>query len=136
MIPLVQEEKPWQELTVIEKDEPAQITEQESPVEQEIVNDILHTHENEILSETLAPGRKSVNDAYKEKLNNEKQKAISDLELEIKTAEIVPAVEEPEIKPVENVVPYEPTLDLRDYKYPTLDLLETHGSEKISSGCQ
>jgi S-DNA-T family DNA segregation ATPase FtsK/SpoIIIE len=27
--------------------------------------------------------------------------------------------------------PYEPTLDLRDYKYPGLDLLETHGSEKI-----
>ena len=27
--------------------------------------------------------------------------------------------------------PYEPTLDLRDYKYPTLELLETHGSEKI-----
>lgn len=27
--------------------------------------------------------------------------------------------------------PYEPTLELRDYRYPTLDLLETHGSEKI-----
>jgi DNA segregation ATPase FtsK/SpoIIIE, S-DNA-T family len=27
--------------------------------------------------------------------------------------------------------PYEPTLDLRDYKYPKLDLLESHGSEKI-----
>lgn len=27
--------------------------------------------------------------------------------------------------------PYEPTLDLRDYKYPHLDLLEAHGSEKI-----
>ena len=27
--------------------------------------------------------------------------------------------------------PYEPTLDLRDYKYPNLDLLEAHGSEKI-----
>lgn len=26
---------------------------------------------------------------------------------------------------------YEPTLDLRDYKIPSLDLLETHGSEKI-----
>lgn len=26
---------------------------------------------------------------------------------------------------------YEPTLDLSDYKYPSLDLLETHGSEKI-----
>lgn len=27
--------------------------------------------------------------------------------------------------------PYEPKLDLRDYKYPKLELLETHGSEKI-----
>ena len=27
--------------------------------------------------------------------------------------------------------PYEPTLDLRDYKYPHLDLLEVHGSERI-----
>ncbi|HTB52001.1 MAG TPA: DNA translocase FtsK [Ferruginibacter sp.] len=27
--------------------------------------------------------------------------------------------------------PYDPILDLRDYKYPQLDLLETHGSEKI-----
>jgi DNA segregation ATPase FtsK/SpoIIIE, S-DNA-T family len=26
---------------------------------------------------------------------------------------------------------YEPTLDLQNYKYPTLDLLEAHGSEKI-----
>ncbi len=26
---------------------------------------------------------------------------------------------------------YDATLDLKDYKYPTLDLLETHGSEKI-----
>ena len=34
-------------------------------------------------------------------------------------------------KGYENLPPYEPTLDLRDYRYPTLDLLETHGSEKI-----
>jgi S-DNA-T family DNA segregation ATPase FtsK/SpoIIIE len=26
---------------------------------------------------------------------------------------------------------YDPTLDLRDYRYPSIDLLETHGSEKI-----
>ena len=31
----------------------------------------------------------------------------------------------------DHLPPYEPTLDLRDYKYPRLDLLETHGSEKI-----
>ena len=30
-----------------------------------------------------------------------------------------------------NLPDYEPTLDLRDYKYPSLDLLEAHGSEKI-----
>ncbi|RFM26322.1 FtsK/SpoIIIE family DNA translocase [Deminuibacter soli] len=42
--------------------------------------------------------------------------------------------EEPEeeapvaVKPMAN---YEPTLDLRDYKHPSLDLLETHGSDKI-----
>lgn len=28
-------------------------------------------------------------------------------------------------------VPYNPVLDLRDYKYPTIDLLDIHGSEKI-----
>ena len=38
--------------------------------------------------------------------------------------------EEGDIKP-ELLPDYEPTLDLRDYKYPSLDLLEAHGSEKI-----
>jgi S-DNA-T family DNA segregation ATPase FtsK/SpoIIIE len=60
------------------------------------------------------------------------------LELEIKKApEPVLAEEEPEVLSSQKVPktsvedPYEPTLDLRDYKYPSLDLLETHGSEKI-----
>lgn len=42
--------------------------------------------------------------------------------------------EEPEMDAktrVENLPPYDPVLDLKDYKYPSLDLLETHGSEKI-----
>ena len=55
----------------------------------------------------------------------------NNLELEIKS--------QPE-KPVEQIFiptkpepvkPYDPILDLRDYKYPKLDLLETHGSEQI-----
>ncbi|MGX5819880.1 DNA translocase FtsK 4TM domain-containing protein [Chitinophaga lutea] len=54
--------------------------------------------------------------------------------------EIKPVYEDPaedeieEIEPVREPVvadPYEPTLDLRDYKYPSLDLLENHGSDKI-----
>jgi S-DNA-T family DNA segregation ATPase FtsK/SpoIIIE len=41
--------------------------------------------------------------------------------------------EELELAPrkLEELQPYEPTLDLRDYKYPSLDLLENFGSEKI-----
>ncbi len=56
------------------------------------------------------------------------------LELEIKTVpdpaeeEMTPITSGP--KPIERE-PYDPILDLRDYKYPVLDLLENHGSEKI-----
>ncbi len=55
------------------------------------------------------------------------------LELEIKT---VPEPVE-ELAPIAAKrastldTPYDPILDLRDYKYPHLDLLEAHGSEKI-----
>ena len=53
---------------------------------------------------------------------------VTDVELEIKT---VPD-EEPEMIPEKTeLAPYEPTLDLKDYKYPSLDILEAHGSEKI-----
>ncbi|MGN6510658.1 MAG: DNA translocase FtsK 4TM domain-containing protein, partial [Chitinophaga sp.] len=54
--------------------------------------------------------------------------------------EIKPVYEDPSDEEVEEIVPvreavptdpYEPTLDLRDYKYPALDLLENHGSDKI-----
>lgn len=52
------------------------------------------------------------------------------LELEIKAAPET-APEETAAEKVQNLPPYEPTLDLRDYKYPSINLLETHGSEKI-----
>lgn len=56
------------------------------------------------------------------------------LELEIKT--VPDKEEEEEIAPAAKTktvssAPYDPILDLRDYKYPTIDLLENHGSEKI-----
>ena len=56
------------------------------------------------------------------------------LSLEIKS--VPEKEEEPSTDPTANsklptVKPYDPILDLRDYKYPTLDLLENHGSEKI-----
>ena len=64
-----------------------------------------------------------------------KNQDIPALELEIKTAPELTARQE--LSSTQNSksstidTPYDPILDLRDYKYPTLDLLETHGSEKI-----
>ncbi|RYY25819.1 MAG: DNA translocase FtsK, partial [Chitinophagaceae bacterium] len=60
------------------------------------------------------------------------KKSLADIELEIKTVPEKAEEAEPlSEKLPENTAPYEPTLDLRDYKYPNLELLETHGSEKI-----
>lgn len=79
-----------------------------------------------------------------EKSSGKKKQQDADLELQIKpTRDAEPEEEtgdenetgeeetEDAIKKVENLPPYDPVLDLRDYQYPSLDLLETHGSEKI-----
>ncbi len=62
-----------------------------------------------------------------------KSDEVSQLPLEIKS---VPEKVEEEIAMGSNAKaaafkPYDPILDLRDYKFPTLDLLENHGSDKI-----
>jgi DNA segregation ATPase FtsK/SpoIIIE, S-DNA-T family len=60
------------------------------------------------------------------------EKKLPDLSLEIKEPANDTALEiESELKKPDEMELYEPTLDLRDYKYPSLSLLETHGSEKI-----
>nr|WP_315824478.1 DNA translocase FtsK [Paraflavitalea speifideiaquila] len=78
-------------------------------------------------------------------LNKKQEKArqaAAALELEIKSMPEEPELEaeaevgeEPAEAPEERkpiiTTPYEPTLDLKDYQYPSLDLLEQHGSEKI-----
>lgn len=53
------------------------------------------------------------------------------LELEIKPVEIKKEDEALKTEKIQAFVPYDPVLDLRDYKYPTIELLESHGSEKI-----
>ena len=60
-----------------------------------------------------------------------KSASVSPLALEIKTVEDKPASEPLTAEKVKQLKPYDPVLDLRDYKYPSLDLLENHGSEKI-----
>ena len=100
-------------------------------VEKEMISDMLHKYDD-ISADDRGVMKENISIPVA-------KKAIPaiDLELEIKT---VPAsVEDAAIAKdkkldnirVENLEPYEPTLDLKNYKYPGLDLLETHGSEKI-----
>ncbi|MCH5599147.1 DNA translocase FtsK [Niabella ginsengisoli] len=54
------------------------------------------------------------------------------LKLEINDVPLPKTEEEEKVSaPAEKTKAYEPTLDLRDYQYPTLDLLASYGSEKV-----
>ena len=79
-----------------------------------------------VLNEVIEPASKPV----------AKAKDIAPLELEIKTVPDKTAEEEPKASTATAKrqtidTQYDPVLDLRDYVYPSLDLLEAHGSEKI-----
>lgn len=96
----------------------------------ERAEDEIDEEEEEILDDNV-PLPLRIEEEIKPAVNRAKE--ISPLELEIKTTPEIHAANEPVIEPVKKVssVPYDPILDLRDYKYPVLDLLETHGSDKI-----
>jgi len=96
--------------------------------------------ETEVLKEKVLPVPPFENQAQtvlpKEEIKpvkkTSKENIETDIALEVKEFPKEPVEEEVEKeKGYEELPPYEPTLDLRDYRYPTLDLLETHGSEKI-----
>lgn len=111
-------------LTLTEKDETGkeeenELTADEPVIEKEISNDIMHRHD--LASEPPVKPIPVKQDKPPEE----------NIELEIKTTSEEPTEEEPKEKGYSDLPPYEPTLDLRDYKYPKLDLLETHGSDKI-----
>jgi DNA segregation ATPase FtsK/SpoIIIE, S-DNA-T family len=125
---------PLHEFKLVEKDEPVEdeierIEQQQPTIEKEIVSEILHGHDMNDLQELLQNNKEEEAKSFEKKTWKEK-KAADDLELEIKAVAEKNTVEEEEAA-MENLPPYEPTLDLRDYKYPTLSLLEAHGSEKI-----
>jgi DNA segregation ATPase FtsK/SpoIIIE, S-DNA-T family len=113
-------EEKLHDFRIVEKDEPVppfDEPEEQPSAEEEIVRDLMHDHDAMVDEPAETPPVKTA----------EKKNIPDQLELEIKS---VPdkILDEKEL---ENLPPYEPTLDLRDYKYPTLNLLETHGSEKI-----
>ncbi|MCR6720894.1 MAG: DNA translocase FtsK [Chitinophagaceae bacterium] len=128
---IIEEEKHPFDMQVIEKDpveDEEELTVLTPMAEQEIVNDLYHQHEDMSINDRAA--------ATTEPLEVElpvpppTPPPTDGLQLEIKTVADEP-LDEAEISAVENLPPYEPTLDLSNYKYPGLNLLETHGSEKI-----
>lgn len=92
---------------------------EEEPVEEEPVE------EPQSIIVIPEPPKKVVTIKEQEPITMELE--IKDTPVEEEEEEEIPTLARREIK----LDPYEPTLDLRDYKYPSLDLLETHGSEKI-----
>ncbi|MEP7165317.1 MAG: DNA translocase FtsK [Ferruginibacter sp.] len=104
------------DLNMVEKDIPEEVKKPE-PVKQE--KDPLEMN-GATKPETIIPQK-----------NKPVTNIPSGLELEIKTVEEKPADEKMTVEKVQQLKPYDPVLDLRDYKYPSLDLLENHGSEKI-----
>lgn len=91
-------------------------------------------HENESEFDIIEKEEEPV---VKNNFNKPERKPIapeSGLTLEVKNAEVLEEKEEepaPVIKPKIKSDPYDPILDLRNYKYPSIDLLENHGSDKI-----
>ena len=78
--------------------------------------------------------RKQAKGNDNENMQLEIKETVDDGEESIQTDEEIEEEEELEKYPVSNYDPqmdYEPTLDLSDYQFPSLDLLEIHGSEKI-----
>jgi S-DNA-T family DNA segregation ATPase FtsK/SpoIIIE len=101
-----------------------------SPPEEELIVNNLTLVEKEVPPVTQ-PGKPVMDEVIAEPYTPKNKKSVPEPELVIND---VVAKEEGDVEEEElpaDLAPYEPTLDLRDYKYPTLDLLEVHGSEKI-----
>ena len=109
------------ELTIVEKEEEPSKRKRANEKMEEPLTLAIENVEEEILTPILFP--KAVLPVVD----------TSGLELEIKTVEAPVQDAQPvtAAEKVQQLKPYDPILDLRDYKYPSLELLDTHGSDKI-----
>jgi len=103
------------------------------PLNKNAINDSeSYNHEFEII-EKDDDDKGLINPVKEDRISFPKTDPEIGLTLEVKNAEVLNEnKEEPVvIKPKIQQQPYDPVLDLRNYKYPTIDLLENHGSDKI-----
>ena len=99
-----------EETTTIEEEIPLSINEKFAKQVANLSLEIKPVIDEEILEEEILP--KPIVEEIDEEVIPE------DTALEVRSEELA-------------TINYDPTLDLRDYKYPEISLLETHGSEKI-----
>ncbi|MBE7170008.1 MAG: DNA translocase FtsK [Williamsia sp.] len=111
-----EKDKPINSFKVVEREQASRQAETEADDEDESFSSPVFTKPVE-----QAPKKTQVKEHPKLDLEIKRQPLAKEEEEEVTTAGAQAA-------PVDL---YEPTLDLRDYKYPSLDLFETHGSEKI-----
>jgi S-DNA-T family DNA segregation ATPase FtsK/SpoIIIE len=116
------------------KEVPAVIADEEEEIEEEAGPMLLVEKSFSLPEEELPVKAKAVN---KNPLPEEHEPYLpvaNDLALEIKSAPVEEEEEAAEVfEPVKQIklAPYDPILDLRDYKYPSIDLLEQYSGEKI-----
>jgi S-DNA-T family DNA segregation ATPase FtsK/SpoIIIE len=107
----------------------------EMPVKVNPIPEVLQESELKLVEKPEPPAAPIVElkpEAPIESLQKKSKQITETPALEIKTAES--ENKDQDIDPASKVLqsaPYDPILDLRDYKFPTIDLLENHGSEKI-----
>ncbi|MEP6467762.1 MAG: DNA translocase FtsK [Parafilimonas sp.] len=122
------------ESNVINHDDDLNLVEKET-VYQPMINELINHEPGSLLD-------LSIEQPLKVKSKKDKEADDAAMQLEIKDAaqdelidnsEPVNDVEKKQsaVNSQRSTVNYEPTLDLSNYKYPSLDLLEAHGSEKI-----
>ena len=101
--------------TIIEKDEPVDPIPADDAIASEIQDDILHNRDISVVEN-------------EELINESNLSDPSDVELEIKAVD--PGIEEPNVAPKKLHVKTQ-TLNASQFLFPHLELLKTHGSEKI-----
>ena len=138
--PFEEDEEEGEELTDTTEEELEDLPLEVPPAETALVDDLLHHQEEKAFDEEVLPQPEPETEAIIEaprpaprKISVIPPQPAETLELEIKTVPEQPAeaVESESGKGYADLPPYEPTLDLRDYRHPGLELLEAHGSERI-----
>lgn len=109
------------------------MTEKEETITEPSAEPINNEPKNELVEELEPVGAESVDGLVRSGVrpNNGVDEDSENLELEIKTVPEEKPETVPDIAPGKIGTSYDPFLDLKDYKFPSLDLLENHGSEKI-----